>query len=49
MIAFEVNDMSCAHCVNTITRAVKAADKDAEVNVDLARHSNGCRTRTRSR
>ena len=38
MIAFEVNDMSCAHCVNTITRAVKAADKDAEVNVDLARH-----------
>ena len=38
MIAFEVNDMTCGHCVSTITKAVKATDKDAEVRIDLARH-----------
>jgi copper chaperone len=38
MIAFEVNDMTCGHCVSTITKAVKAADKDAKVQIDLARH-----------
>lgn len=38
MIAFEVNDMTCGHCVSTITKAVKAADKDARVRIDLARH-----------
>jgi copper chaperone len=38
MIAFEVNDMTCGHCVSTITKAVKGADKDAKVNIDLARH-----------
>ena len=24
MISFEVNDMTCGHCVSTITKAVKA-------------------------
>ena len=38
MIAFEVDDMTCGHCVSTITKAVKAADKDARVQVDLASH-----------
>lgn len=38
MIAFEVNDMTCGHCASTITKAVKAADKDARVRIDLARH-----------
>jgi copper chaperone len=38
MIAFEVNDMTCGHCVSMITKAVKAADKDAKVQIDLARH-----------
>ena len=38
MIAFEVNDMSCGHCVSTITKALKAADHDAKVEIDLARH-----------
>ena len=38
MIAFEVNDMSCGHCVRAITEAVKAADSRADVHVDLARH-----------
>ena len=35
MITFEVNDMTCGHCVSTITKAVKAQDKDAKVQVDL--------------
>jgi copper chaperone len=38
MIAFEVKDMTCGHCVSTITKAVKAADKDAKVQIDLAAH-----------
>lgn len=38
MIAFEVNDMTCGHCVSTITRALNAADKDAQVEIDLSRH-----------
>ena len=38
MIAFQVNDMSCNHCVSTITQAVKAADPDAKVQIDLQTH-----------
>ncbi|MEW6703655.1 MAG: heavy-metal-associated domain-containing protein [Pseudomonadota bacterium] len=38
MIAFEVNDMTCGHCVSTITKAVKAADQDAKVEIDLGKH-----------
>lgn len=38
MVAFEVKDMTCGHCVSTITKALKAADKDAKVEIDLARH-----------
>ncbi len=38
MIAFQVNDMTCGHCVSTITRALKAVDAGARVQVDLASH-----------
>lgn len=38
MIAFEVKDMTCGHCVSTITKAVNAVDKDAGVQIDLASH-----------
>ena len=38
MIAFDVNDMTCGHCVSTITRAVKTADPGARVQIDLATH-----------
>jgi copper chaperone len=38
MIAFEVNDMTCGHCASTITKAVKAADQEAKVEIDLASH-----------
>jgi copper chaperone len=27
MISFEVNDMTCGHCVSTITKALKTADR----------------------
>lgn len=38
MIAFEVHDMTCGHCVSTITKALKSADPAARVTTDLARH-----------
>ena len=38
MIAFEVNDMTCGHCIKAITDAVKAADSGADVKIDLTRH-----------
>lgn len=38
MIAFEVLDMTCGHCISTITKALKATDRDAEVQIDLATH-----------
>jgi copper chaperone len=38
MIAFEVKDMTCGHCVSTITQALRTADKDAKVQIDLATH-----------
>ena len=38
MIAFEVKDMTCGHCVGTITKALKIADQDAKVTIDLAQH-----------
>jgi copper chaperone len=38
MIAFEVNDMTCGHCVSTITKAVKAIDPLADLQIDLATH-----------
>jgi copper chaperone len=37
MLDFLVNDMSCGHCVAAITRAVKAIDDAARVEVDLQR------------
>ncbi|WP_119157802.1 heavy-metal-associated domain-containing protein [Caldimonas tepidiphila] len=38
MLTFRVNDMSCGHCVSTITKAVEAADQGARLEVDLSRH-----------
>lgn len=38
MIAFEVQDMTCGHCVSAITQAVKAVDAGAELRIDLASH-----------
>lgn len=38
MISFEVKDMTCGHCVSTITKALKTADRDAKVQIDLGQH-----------
>lgn len=38
MIEFTVNDMSCNHCVGTITKAVQAAFPHARLEFDLAQH-----------
>lgn len=36
MIEFTVPDMSCNHCVGTITKTVQALDANAKLSVDLA-------------
>lgn len=36
MIELSVKDMTCGHCVGAVTRAVKAVDPAAGVDVDLA-------------
>lgn len=38
MFTFQVDDMTCGHCVSTITRALKAADPQAQVQIDLPSH-----------
>lgn len=36
MMQFQVEGMSCNHCVGAITRAVKQVDPDARVSADIA-------------
>jgi copper chaperone len=36
MIAFQVSDMTTARCAGAVTRALKAADHNALVRVDMA-------------
>lgn len=36
MQVFQVQGMSCGHCVRAITQALQAADAEAVVEVDLA-------------
>lgn len=36
MYQLEVQNMTCGHCAATVTKAVKAVDSEATVNVDLA-------------
>lgn len=38
MIAFDIQDMTCGHCVATITRAVAAVDERAALRFDLPAH-----------
>lgn len=38
MIAFQVNDMTCGHCVGAVTRALQELDPQAKVQIDLATH-----------
>jgi copper chaperone len=36
MYELKVENMSCGHCVNAVTKAVQAVDPAAQVQVDLA-------------
>ena len=38
MYQFNVADMSCSHCANTITKAVKSEDANAKVDISLENH-----------
>ncbi|MEM5388740.1 heavy-metal-associated domain-containing protein [Paraburkholderia phymatum] len=38
MIVFEVNDMTCGHCVGAITEALNAVDGGAQITVDPVTH-----------
>lgn len=35
MYQFHVADMTCGHCVSTITKAVKDADPEARIDITL--------------
>jgi copper chaperone len=36
MIQFNIQAMSCGHCVKAVTEAVKSVDPHATIDVDLA-------------
>lgn len=36
MLRFQVEGMTCGHCVSSVTKAVQAVDAKAQVQVDLA-------------
>ena len=38
MIEFQVNDMTCGHCVGAITKAIAEVDAAAQVEIDLPTH-----------
>jgi len=39
MYYFQVNDMTCGHCVATVEKAVKSVDGAAKVDIDLGTHA----------
>ena len=36
MMTFQVEGMSCSHCVQSVTNAVQAVEPQAKVTIDLA-------------
>jgi copper chaperone len=38
MLIFQVQDMTCGHCVKAITTALRGVDPDATLHFDLAAH-----------
>lgn len=39
MYTFDVTDMTCGHCAQTIEKAVKSVDGTAAVTIDLTAHA----------
>ena len=35
MIAYQVDDMTCGHCISMITKAVKGVNPNASIDIDL--------------
>jgi copper chaperone len=38
MISFQVDDMTCGHCVKAVTQAILSTDPAAQVQIDLPTH-----------
>jgi copper chaperone len=38
MLELQIPTMTCGHCARVVTEAVKAADPEAKVQIDLATH-----------
>jgi copper chaperone len=38
MIEFTISAMTCGHCIGRVTKAVKQADPNAQVAIDLPTH-----------
>jgi copper chaperone len=38
MIELKLPDMTCGHCVRTVTKTVQAVDAQAKVEIDLPTH-----------
>lgn len=38
LISYRIGDMTCGHCVSTITKAITALDDGATVDADIAKH-----------
>jgi copper chaperone len=38
MLQFTVQDMTCGHCAGVITKAVKAVDEHATLDIDVKAH-----------
>ncbi|MFD3263857.1 heavy-metal-associated domain-containing protein [Phenylobacterium ferrooxidans] len=36
MLSYRVDDLSCGHCVQAVTAAIKALDPAADIAIDLA-------------
>ena len=45
MIRLSIPDMSCGHCVEVVTQAVRKEDPDAKVSIDLGGRTAAIETR----
>ena len=39
MLVFTIKDMTCGHCVGSITKAIQALDPSAKIEAELTTHS----------
>ena len=45
MLELTLPTMTCGHCVGAVTRAIKSADPQAQIEIDLASHRVRVQTR----